>query len=192
MTTTEEPAPPAALVPLLLPLPTLAPDARLASTVLFAVMVPVCLRYPSSSSNSNSWSRRLYCTNRFIWCNGSWLSPDPGARLASTVAFALTGIGSGPSHQSQIRRIFTYVPPRFLVPLLRTSQRSLTLQTGQWHALWPEICREIFRTNREVILVEIKGLRIRTQKSRFWLSKHVLTKSSRNKKKIHPKCRTLK
>ena len=71
-TTTEGAAPPAALTPLLSPSPNLAPDARLALKVTFAVMLPSCLVYQLSSTPALA--------------NGARIAP--GAYLVLTVVFA--------------------------------------------------------------------------------------------------------
>ena len=70
------------------------------------------------------------------------------------------------------------------MPDLEMMQRSLPQQIRRRLALWPGVCHYIFVTNQEGILVEIKGSKLRTP--------NALRKSSWNKKKIHPKCRTLK
>ena len=129
----------------------------------------------------------------------------PGNRLVSTVAFSATVPGRllfpapvliwqshllrrYPVTLYQVRpvtsrsKLSSYKPifPWFPLPLLRTSQRSLMLKIGRQHALWPGACQRKIVINWEVILVDIKGSKVRTPKSSFWLSMHALSKSSQN------------
>ena len=110
--TTEDPALPTALTPLLPHSLTLTPSARLALKVVFAVTVPICLGYLLSSSESDSFSQRPSCSRRSshvgsrIPCNGTCPPPAPGARLAQTAAFyaAVPGrLGSGQAFHVQAK-----------------------------------------------------------------------------------------
>ena len=101
-------------------------------------------------------------------------------------------IGSAPSRPGQSCWGLKRFLPRFLLPLLKTSQRSLRLKIGRWHALWPGECHKFFGAYREVILLDINGSKVRTQKITFLVVNERVEKKLQGRRKIHPKSRTLK